>query len=136
MKQEAVQVHTPPASVGTAITNSRGFFLDLGSSINGQESGVASVDRNLVSSAASRTALKAQLTSRGKREWWDEIETSLASDAPVIRTQIEPIIVSQIELSRFEWNTPEHLPNSPLCPLNQKGNTGNIKGTCVYHGRK
>ncbi len=75
--------------------------------------------------------MKEHITSRGRREWWDDVEIGLDSDAP--------IIMGQTELSRFEWNTPEHLPNSPLCPLIQKqkwGDTGNGSGICVYHGRK
>ncbi|PVH93615.1 hypothetical protein DM02DRAFT_634384 [Periconia macrospinosa] len=38
------------------------------------------------------------------------------------------------EIARLEWITPEHLPNSPLCPLHEKYRGGN-KGFCVYHGR-
>jgi hypothetical protein len=132
MKQEAMQVNTPPASAGTASSFSGGFFLDLSPSVDGQEPGFASAHRTLVSSAASRTAMKAQITSQGRQEWWDDIEdTSLISDVPVIRVQIES--------PKFEWNTPEHLPNSPLCPLFQKerhGGTGGDSVICVYHGRK
>lgn len=119
-------------------TSSRGFFLDISPSINDLESGFALGDRTLVSSAASRTAMKAQVTPRRQREWWDEIETSLVSNAPVVRALVEPIIRSQIEPRKFEWDTPEHLPNSPLCPLFQKksdGDTGNGFGICLYHGR-
>jgi hypothetical protein len=36
--------------------------------------------------------------------------------------------------AKFEWLTPEHLPNSPLCPLNVKYR-GQSKGTCLFHGR-
>lgn len=35
----------------------------------------------------------------------------------------------------FEWDVPEHLPGSPLCPLSPK-HKGGGKGICVYHGRK
>ena len=35
----------------------------------------------------------------------------------------------------FEWDVPEHLPGSPLCPLSPKHRSGG-KGICVYHGRK
>jgi hypothetical protein len=38
------------------------------------------------------------------------------------------------EENAFEWDVPEHLPSSPLCPLNPK-HRGGGKGICVYHGR-
>jgi hypothetical protein len=36
--------------------------------------------------------------------------------------------------AKFEWLTPEHLPNSPLCPLNVKYR-GQSKGICLFHER-
>lgn len=33
----------------------------------------------------------------------------------------------------FDWDIPEHLPNSPLCPANPKHPSGGT-GVCVYHG--
>ncbi|KAF2836116.1 hypothetical protein M501DRAFT_997353 [Patellaria atrata CBS 101060] len=38
-------------------------------------------------------------------------------------------------IQQFEWDTPDHLPNSPLCPLNPK-HPSRGKGICVYHGRR
>ncbi|OMP87201.1 hypothetical protein BK809_0007287 [Diplodia seriata] len=37
--------------------------------------------------------------------------------------------------STFAWDVPEHLPDSPLCPLHPKHRSGG-KGICVYHGRR
>ncbi|KAJ9669667.1 hypothetical protein H2201_000051 [Coniosporium apollinis] len=34
----------------------------------------------------------------------------------------------------FDWSIPEHLPNSPLCPLSPKFRGGG-REICVYHGR-
>ncbi|KAF2705708.1 hypothetical protein K504DRAFT_448740 [Pleomassaria siparia CBS 279.74] len=39
------------------------------------------------------------------------------------------------ERAKYEWLTPEHLPNSPLCPLHAKYR-GPTKGMCVFHGRR
>ncbi|KAJ8111684.1 hypothetical protein OPT61_g5785 [Boeremia exigua] len=39
------------------------------------------------------------------------------------------------ERRKFEWLIPEHLPNSPLCPLHIKY-VGPSKGLCYWHGRK
>ncbi|KAH9242089.1 hypothetical protein CCHR01_17871 [Colletotrichum chrysophilum] len=35
----------------------------------------------------------------------------------------------------FEFDIPEHLPSSPMCPTNPKHPSGG-KGMCVYHGRR
>lgn len=34
----------------------------------------------------------------------------------------------------FEFDLPEHLPSSPMCPANKKHKSGGT-GICVYHGR-
>ena len=39
------------------------------------------------------------------------------------------------ERRKFEWLVPEHLPNSPLCPLHVRYK-GPSKGLCYWHGRK
>lgn len=39
------------------------------------------------------------------------------------------------ERAKYEWLIPEHLPNSPLCPLHNKYRGPNI-GICVFHGRR
>jgi hypothetical protein len=39
------------------------------------------------------------------------------------------------ERHKFEWLVPEHLPNSPVCPLHVMYR-GPSKGLCYWHGRK
>ncbi|KAJ5038566.1 hypothetical protein J3E74DRAFT_453314 [Bipolaris maydis] len=39
------------------------------------------------------------------------------------------------ERRKFEWLVPEHLPNSPLCPLHDKY-VGPSQGLCYWHGRR
>ena len=39
------------------------------------------------------------------------------------------------ERRKFEWLVPEHLPNSPICPLHPKY-IGPSRGLCYWHGRK
>jgi hypothetical protein len=39
------------------------------------------------------------------------------------------------ERRKFEWLIPEHLPNSPLCPLHEKYK-GPSQGLCYWHGRR
>ncbi|KAK3318517.1 hypothetical protein B0H66DRAFT_622542 [Apodospora peruviana] len=36
----------------------------------------------------------------------------------------------------FEFDVPEHLPNSPMCPTNPRNPKTNGRGVCVYHGRR
>ncbi|KAK4165877.1 hypothetical protein QBC43DRAFT_298934 [Cladorrhinum sp. PSN259] len=36
----------------------------------------------------------------------------------------------------FEFDVPEHLPTSPMCPANPKNVNSGGKGVCVYHGRR
>jgi hypothetical protein len=33
----------------------------------------------------------------------------------------------------FDWDIPDHLPSSPLCPANPKHASGG-NGICIYHG--
>ncbi|RYP49098.1 hypothetical protein DL768_005095 [Monosporascus sp. mg162] len=37
--------------------------------------------------------------------------------------------------SAFQFDLPEHLPSSPMCPANKKHKSGGT-GVCVYHGRR
>ncbi|KAF3767600.1 hypothetical protein M406DRAFT_321631 [Cryphonectria parasitica EP155] len=53
-----------------------------------------------------------------QREWWD---------APVSGDPAR-------DTSFFEFDLPEHLPSSPMCPANPK-HKGKGKLVCVYHGR-
>lgn len=39
------------------------------------------------------------------------------------------------ERKLFDWDIPDHLPSSPLCPLHTKYR-GHGKRVCVYHGRR
>jgi hypothetical protein len=60
--------------------------------------------------------------SRKHAEWWDVDE---ALETPAAAMQPPPL----------DLGLPEHLPSSPLCPLNPKNSTGGM-GICVYHGRR
>jgi len=49
----------------------------------------------------------------------------------------DPSVRAAEEKAKLEWLTPEHLPNSPLCPLRDDYmGLSSIKGVCVYHGKK
>ncbi|KAF2141427.1 uncharacterized protein K452DRAFT_288123 [Aplosporella prunicola CBS 121167] len=73
----------------------------------------------------------------------DRIIPSMAPAAPVLRerdwfrTRMDQILQDDTGGGDvdFEWDVPEHLPGSPLCPLSPKHKSGG-KGICVYHGRR
>lgn len=56
-------------------------------------------------------------------EWWECIP-----DDPVRRNPFK-------KTAAFEFQVPEHLPSSPMCPANPKHVSGGM-GLCVYHGRQ
>ena len=59
------------------------------------------------------------------------------SEAPASRTAAEGLDAAEPDAeqirARLEWEIPEHLPASPLCPLNPKYR-GKARGLCVFHG--
>ncbi|RYP72068.1 hypothetical protein DL770_008025 [Monosporascus sp. CRB-9-2] len=57
----------------------------------------------------------------GKTEWWE---------VPVPVPSYEDMAPSA-----FQFDLPEHLPSSPMCPANKKHKSGGT-GVCVYHGRR
>jgi hypothetical protein len=50
-------------------------------------------------------------------------------------TRTAGALTDELAIGKFEWDVPEHLPSSPLCPLHPKHPSGG-KGICVYHGRR
>ncbi|KAF2035291.1 hypothetical protein EK21DRAFT_54817 [Setomelanomma holmii] len=56
-------------------------------------------------------------------------------DAPDERQLTSAALREIDERRKFEWIVPEHLPNSPLCPLHAKYQ-GYSKGLCYSHGRR
>ena len=88
-------------------------------------------DRKLESSAnghvvvdleTTRDAPKTSPRSQGKREWWD------------VEDEMTEAAVDMRDLA-FDFDPPEHLPGSPLCPKSPKHKSGGT-GVCVYHGRR
>jgi parafibromin len=70
------------------------------------------------------------------RDWWEaatkprEIRNESTWKSPR-----SPPLQGQTGIPAFELNSPEHLPNSPLCAKNPKLASGG-SGLCVYHGRR
>lgn len=62
------------------------------------------------------------------REWWD-VNTEPANTDRAARA------LEHKTAAEFVLSLPEHLPNSPLCPMHPKHRSGG-KGVCVYHRRR
>lgn len=75
----------------------------------------------------------------GAREWWerlpDQLQRRAAPAAPVEAPPAATAGARTPGRAGFAFDVPEHLPNSPLCPANQKHRSG-ATGMCVYHGRQ
>lgn len=66
---------------------------------------------------------------------WYRVHQSHFPDAPDERTLTALAHQEEEERRKFEWLVPEHLPNSPLCPLHPKYK-GPSAGLCYWHGRR
>jgi hypothetical protein len=69
---------------------------------------------------------RAKTQRMAQREWWE---------VPLAVTRWEDLSPATRPLRSFEFDLPEHLPSSPMCPANKKHRGGGI-GVCVYHGRR
>ncbi|KAK8028930.1 Cdc73 family RNA pol II accessory factor, partial [Apiospora marii] len=134
---EATRVDTPPLRESTEERPPRSFFFDT-SQHSSPEKHTRSPLRHQQAAPASRrpTTLgasgsgsqKGEKThhSGGSRksstEWWE---------VPVAVPRWEDLRGSRT----FEFDMPETLPNSPMCPANKKHKSGGT-GVCVYHGRR
>ncbi|CAH0048593.1 unnamed protein product, partial [Clonostachys solani] len=115
---EAQRIPTPPLDEDTADGKPRGFFT---CSIPPTDGG-PETDSQQSRHHASRSDIHRRSLNAPPREWWEQT----------------PRRVVKKDTSRvpgtFEFDVPEHLPGSPLCPAHQS-RQGGRGGLCVYHGR-
>jgi hypothetical protein len=73
----------------------------------------------------SKVVTKKEQKKEGKkpREWWDSPPKTLSTSASVRKSPLR-------RAALFEFNVPEHLPSSPMCPAHPKNKSGG-KGVCV-----
>ncbi|MCJ1397327.1 accessory factor associated with RNA polymerase II [Xylographa trunciseda] len=121
LPSEARRVGTPPLPGGNGSKRPlRGFFFDFRPP--GENSQATSPSWES-SSATSKTSKASGLKSGGsdgkdaKERYWFRVRVQTNADKDT-----------------FEFNVPDHLPNSPLCARNPKHTSGG-KGICPYHGR-
>ncbi|PFH60987.1 hypothetical protein XA68_18460 [Ophiocordyceps unilateralis] len=110
---EAVRVSTPPLDEDTADGKPRGFFTcTTPPSPSGRP----------MSPMPPSPSLRRGSVSASTREWWE---------APPLRSTRLPTVTA----AGFQFEIPEHLPSSPLCPANSRYRPRG-RGVCVYHGRR
>lgn len=120
-------MNTPPLKEDVADGKPRGLFFDVSGPSDQQQPG---------SESASSFGPKGTPRPRKddidpfderaggrRREWWDIPSKSTAAAAASKRNQLR-------KAPLFEFNLPEHLPTSPMCPANPKNPSGG-KGVCV-----
>ncbi|CEJ87901.1 hypothetical protein VHEMI04546 [[Torrubiella] hemipterigena] len=118
---EAIRINTPPLDEDTADGRPRGFFTSTTPPGDGS--------RSQPSTPTARCPMPRYNIHRSSvvgqsREWWEQM--------PHLQRRHNSIIQGS---PRFEFDIPEHLASSPLCPANAKHKNGGV-GLCVYHGRR
>lgn len=112
--QEAAHVDTPPLKQLTTTGKPRSLFMDIKHPIPLEEESSNGSD-SIKATPRVFTYRAGQVAE--KKEWWD---------APKGTTKTEPVK----DVSFFEFDLPEHLPTSPMCPANPKYK-GKGKLVCV-----
>ncbi|KAM6533809.1 hypothetical protein FALCPG4_006760 [Fusarium falciforme] len=115
---EAVRIKTPPLGEDTASGSPRSFFTELVPPFENDT--VPFLPGSPARRNSLQTVRRRSITPQ-VREWWEQMPKKPEQD---------PFA----QVPKFEFQVPEHLPSSPICPANMghKGGTG----LCVYHGRR
>ena len=114
LPSEAMKIRTPPTSPRkTKPCKVRDFFFDLDAVREGE-------------GLAQRGAGDAQFRT-APAERYEDTDTDI--DWFRVSVGFETVV------DEFQLDVPDHLPNSPLCPLHPKNKSGGT-GICVYHGRR
>lgn len=132
---EARRINTPPVHTNSG---KKGYFMDLKSHSPIDEEPdpypagkchqpfPMSADNDFVDQHRGSSTS----TSSREKDWY-----KVRLDEILYTSDDQEATLQKQELSIIEWNIPEHLPSSPLCPLHPKYK-GGTKGICVYHGRR
>ncbi|KAI1409594.1 hypothetical protein F5Y13DRAFT_203266 [Hypoxylon sp. FL1857] len=127
---EATRVQTPPLhESGQHRDRPRSFFFDISTPPAHSDSGDEQDESRYPPPQSvihdNEKFRSEQESGESKRdsgkEWWE---------VPVAVPRYEALAPSS-----FEFDMPEHLPNSPMCPANKRHKSGGT-GVCVYHGRR
>ncbi|KAK3688488.1 hypothetical protein B0T22DRAFT_155229 [Podospora appendiculata] len=131
---EAGRVFTPPLKEDTADGKPRGLFFDVnGPSEHSRSASSTASTRGTKNTTSSQRKgereRERERESKKTREWWD---TPPGTPVAMAASKRE---IKEGKAALFEFDVPEHLPSSPMCPANPK-NSSKGKGVCVYHGRR
>ncbi|KAI2466810.1 hypothetical protein F4781DRAFT_434025 [Annulohypoxylon bovei var. microspora] len=138
---EATRVKTPPLrESGHRAGRPRSFFFDIstppvrGSSLGGTVEQVEFYHPSLP------TSIEPKERDVGGRKQEEETEKEKEKEKRDLGKEWweVPVAVPRygaMAPSSFEFDMPEHLPNSPMCPANKRHKSGGT-GVCVYHGRR
>ncbi|MCJ1295351.1 hypothetical protein MMC34_006913 [Xylographa carneopallida] len=119
LPSEARRVDTPPTPGGNGNGRKlRGFFFDFYPP--GEDS-----DPKSPSWASSNASRKSSKVSGTK---------TVASDPEIEREWFKVKVATFSDQKNFEFDVPDHLPNSPMCARNPRHTSGGT-GICPYHGR-
>lgn len=103
-----MHVETPPLKQLTASGKPRSLFMDIKHPLPIEdESSNSSGSVGATPRVTPRVFSYRKGQQPEKKEWWD---------APKATVRRDPVR----DVSFFEFNMPEHLPNSPMCPANPK----------------
>ncbi|KFA48694.1 hypothetical protein S40293_08521 [Stachybotrys chartarum IBT 40293] len=120
---EATRVSTPPLCEETADGRPRGFFTaTTPPAVDGPGAALA---RSQAWANPRYTMYRRSLPSQ-PREWWEHM--------PQRHSRVD-MAHEPHGAKAFQFDVPEHLPNSPMCPTNNRY-FNNGTGVCVYHGRR
>lgn len=115
--QEAIRVKTPPIGEYTADGRPRAFFTSM------TPPHLSGSDLSSLSRGSSRHLGHRRSMNPQPRELWEHFPQKPPPQDPSDKA------------TKFEFQVPEHLPSSPMCPTNTNHQTSGT-GLCVYHGRK
>jgi hypothetical protein len=118
-------VSTPPIDEDTADGRPRAFFTSLTPPMPDGETCTKTAPSSVRS--AKRYSIHGSSMASQPREWWEQI--------PQRGCRRDILDATGSSTGRFEFDVPEHLPGSPMCPANKRHKSGGT-GVCVYHGRR
>lgn len=151
LPSEMRRVNTPPV-IKSRSNHHRGFFFDIRNAP--KEPDLQSPDGSL-GQFDRRGSVLGRLPAKSSSIWsrkWNRSSQNVASPAedeehlspvpppvsPVFRQRFDQYSIVDDEdednESEFQLDVPDHLPSSPLCPLNPKYR-GGVKAICPLHGR-
>jgi hypothetical protein len=137
LPSEARRVHTPPLPRDGPGQKRMGFFFDYTApSLTGAPAGDAQAGESGKCPPSSGKVRPVRSRTRRGTHW---LETQLAGVSAADEKGNESKRVAGVtnldaEKEVVDWNVPEHLPSSPLCPRHEK-HKGGGREICWMHGR-